>query len=197
MYILGITGSIGSGKSTVAARFAELGAFVSHSDQVAHRILEEDTEVREALLAHFGDSILGTDGQINRPALANKAFASPEDQIFLNHVIHPRVKHITQELMDEQRAVGCKLFIIDAPLLFEAHSDSITDSVLVVHAKRIFREGRVERRSKITKVDFDRRESLQMPTEEKIRRADHVIDNDGSLEDLYSKVMALYEELDL
>ncbi|NQV30200.1 MAG: dephospho-CoA kinase [Candidatus Marinimicrobia bacterium] len=195
MYILGVTGSIGSGKSTASARLADLGAVVSHSDNLAKEILQDNKEILAALSDRFGSDILDNSGTLQRHILAERAFASREDQLFLNHSIHPEVKKITLMRIETARAANKPMFVIDAPLLFEAHVDSITDSVLVIAADRIFRQGRVGKRSQISTQDFERREALQMPIEEKIRRAQHVIYNDGSLDELQEKVDLLYSEL--
>ncbi len=197
MYILGVTGNIGSGKSTVSDRLAHHGAVVSHSDPLAKEILRNDPEILASLAQRFGTDILDEAGNLQKQILAERAFNTREDQLFLNHLIHPEVRRITLDRIEMARSQGKSLFVVDAPLLFEAHADSITDGVLVVVAKRMFREGRVERRSSISKVDFDRRDALQMPIEEKIRRADHVINNDGSLIELLAKVDIFYKELKL
>ncbi|MCF7825858.1 MAG: dephospho-CoA kinase [Candidatus Marinimicrobia bacterium] len=197
MFILGVTGNIGSGKSTVSDRLAHHGASVSHSDSLAKELLQNDPEMLAALVERFGVDILDESGVLQNHVLAERAFRTREDQLFLNHIIHPEVRKATLDRIEIARSQGKSLFVLDAPLLFEAHADRITDSVLVVVAKRMFREGRVERRSNISKTDFERRDALQMPIEEKIRRADYVIHNDGSLAELLEQVDAFYKELKL
>ena len=195
MYILGVTGNIGSGKSTVSHRLAHHGAVVSHSDPLAKEILQNDPEILASLAQRFGTDILNEAGILQKHILAERAFSTRDDQLFLNHLIHPEVRRITLDRIEIARSQGKSLFVVDAPLLFEAHADSITDGVLVVVADRMFREGRVERRSSISKVDFERRDALQMPIDEKIRRADYVINNDGTLIELLAKVDVFYKEL--
>ncbi len=195
MYILGVTGNIGSGKSTVSDRLAHHGATVSHSDPLAKEILQNDPEILASLAQRFGTDILDDAGVLQKHILAERAFSTRDDQLFLNHLIHPEVKRITQDRIEMARSQGKSLFVVDAPLLFEAHADSITDGVLVIVAKLMFREGRVGRRSKISRVDFERRDALQMPIEEKIRRADYVIENNGTLAELLAKVDLFYKEL--
>ncbi|MBT4034048.1 MAG: dephospho-CoA kinase [Candidatus Marinimicrobia bacterium] len=195
MYILGVTGNIGSGKSTVSDRLVHHGAVVSHSDPLAKEILRNDPEILASLAQRFGTDILNEAGILQKHILAERAFSTRDDQLFLNHLIHPEVRRITLDRIEIARSQGKPLFVVDAPLLFEAHADSITDGVLVVVAERMFREGRVERRSSISKVDFERRDALQMPIDEKIRRADYVINNDGTLIELLAKVDVFYKEL--
>jgi len=197
MYILGVTGNIGSGKSTVSDRLAHHGAIVSHSDPLAKEILQNDPEILACLSERFGTDILDDSGTLQKHILAERAFKSRDDQLFLNHLIHPEVRRITSDRIEIARSQGKLLFVVDAPLLFEAHADNLTDGVLVVVAERMYREGRVEHRSHISRVDFERRDALQMPIEEKIRRADFVIHNDGNLEELIEKVDLFYRQLKL
>jgi len=197
MYILGVTGNIGSGKTTVSNRFARYGAVVSHSDDLAKAILRNTPEILEQLSRRFGQAILDEAGKLKTQLLAKRAFASEADQQFLNALIHPAVRQATLTRIESARKADCKLFVIDAPLLFEAGVDQITDSVLVVVADEDHRQDRVETRSQIKGEDFRRRDELQLSIEEKIRRADHLIYNNGSLEELFEQVDLLYYKLRL
>ena len=192
MYILGVTGNIGSGKSTVSNRLAEHGASVSHSDDLAKEILQNNLEILNQLSSRFGTDILDTSGKLQTQILAERAFASKDNQVFLNRLIHPEVKKATLARIEEAVERGVQLFVIDAPLLFEAGVDAITDSVLVISAENFYRQGRVEKRSQIESDDFSRRDNLQLSIEEKISRADHVIYNNGSLDELKLKVDEMY-----
>ncbi|MCF6239524.1 MAG: dephospho-CoA kinase [Candidatus Marinimicrobia bacterium] len=197
MYILGVTGNMGSGKSTVSQRFSELGAVVSHADDLAKELLQNDSNILNQLAQRFGSDILDGSGQLQRQLLAERAFATREDQQFLNHLLHPEVRRATLLRINDARQKSTPLFVIDAPLLFEAGVDSITDSVLVVTADKMLRQGRVEHRSQITEADFERRDRLQLSIEEKISRADHVIYNNGSLVELLTQVDNFYQALKL
>ncbi len=197
MLVLGITGNIGSGKSTVSNRLAELGATVSHSDDLAKEILQNDAGILRQLAQRFGSTILDEAGQLQRHILAEKAFATREDQQFLNQLIHPQVRKATLARMETARQSNELLFIIDAPLLFEAGVDQITDKVLVVTADNVYRQDRIKKRSQISAEDFQRRDGLQLSIEDKINRADYVIYNNGSLSELLVQVDMLYEKLKL
>ncbi|MEA3287940.1 MAG: dephospho-CoA kinase [Candidatus Marinimicrobia bacterium] len=197
MYILGVTGNIGSGKSTVSKHLAESGAGFSQSDDLAKELLQNDSDLLEQLAHRFGQDILDERGQLRRHILAERAFATREDQKFLNQLIHPKVRQVTLARLDQARKENRSFFVIDAPLLFEAGVDSICDSVLVVVADNIYRQSRVEHRSQITESDFKRRDNLQLSIEEKINRADHVIYNNGSLNELLAQVDVLYDQLNL
>lgn len=195
MYFLGITGSIGSGKSTVSKRLSEHGAVVSHSDDLARYLLENDGAILAQLSQRFGADILDEDGKLNRPVLADRAFSTKDDQLFLNQLIHPKVWESTQKRLETAREKGVFLFVMDAPLLFEAGVEVYTDSVLVVTADLMLRKARIFSRSQITADDFNRREALQMPIDKKIELADHVIENNGTLEELHLQVDELYHRL--
>jgi len=195
MYVLGVTGNIGSGKSSVSKRFAEHGAMVSHSDDLAKYLLENDKALLGQLCKHFGDDILDGSGQLQRHILAERAFSSKEGQQYLNQLIHPKVWEATKKRIDVAREQGHVLFIVDAPLLYEAGVDSYTDSVLVVTANDLSRQSRIYERSRISTEDFTRRDKLQMSIEKKMQQADYVIYNDGSLEELFEKVDNLYRQI--
>jgi dephospho-CoA kinase len=197
MHILGVTGSIGSGKSTVSKHFAGLGAIVSHSDELARYLLENDESILSSLRKKFGEDILDDTGQLRRSILAARAFSSKEGQQYLNQLIHPRVWDATQTRLETARRQGAILFVLDAPLLYEAGVDVYMDSVLVVTADLELRKLRILERSGIAEDDFDRRESLQMPISKKIQLADHVLENNGSLEELKLGVDELYHRLTL
>ena len=197
MYILGITGNIGSGKSTVSRMLEALGASVSHSDDLAKSLIIQDPDVREKICQRFGDDVYDRQGQLQNQLLAERAFATTEDQLALNAIVHPAVRRATLERIKAAEAAGKTLFIIDAPLLLEAGVDSITDSVLVVAANAATRQERIAQRSGMGAQDFKRRDALQMSIEEKLARADHVIWNDGDLASLRQAVQDFFQQLNL
>ncbi|MCF7808592.1 MAG: dephospho-CoA kinase [Candidatus Marinimicrobia bacterium] len=179
----------------MSKRLAELGAVVSHSDDLARYLLENDVAILAQLSARFGTDILDDSGKLRRSVLAERAFSTKEDQLFLNQLIHPKVWEATQKRLETARERGAYMFVMDAPLLFEAGVEVYTDSVLVVTADALLRKARIFSRSQILAEDFDRRESLQMPIDKKIELADHIIENNGTLEDLYLQVDELYHRL--
>ncbi|NQV15568.1 dephospho-CoA kinase [bacterium] len=197
MYILGVTGNIGSGKTTVARRLGDHGAVVSHSDELAKEILQNDAGILDQLCQRFGSDIIDNSGRLKRHILAERAFSSPESQQFLNQLIHPEVRKVTLSRIAQAHQGNKNLFVIDAPLLFEAGVDAICTSVAVIAADNIYRQDRVEKRSQILEDDFTRRDGLQMSMEEKMERADHLIFNNGSLEDLLLQVDLFYKGLKL
>lgn len=197
MFKLGVTGSIGAGKSTVARRFAELGAEVSNSDELAKSILFEDQGIQDELVRRFGRNILDTEGKLSRQKLARVAFQEKMGQDFLNHLLHPKVRQITRERMRSAAEAGVKLFVVDAPLIFETGLDRELDAVLVVSAPREERKQRVRQRSGISSDDFMARNSLQWTQVRKEARADYVILNNSNKEALIRQVDAVFEKLPL
>lgn len=197
MFILGVTGSIGSGKTTVSERLAHHGAIVSHSDPLAKEILQNDPEILASLAQRFGADILDVSGELQKKRLAQRAFGTREGQQFLNQLIHPKVREATQDRIEIARSQGHDLFVVDAPLLFEAHADSITDAVLVVVSNKSLRADRVAHRSGLSPAEFSRRDALQMPIEEKISRADYIIENNGTVIELYAAVDGFFKKLKL
>jgi len=151
----------------------------------------------EQLRKRFGSDILDSSGKLQNHILAERAFSTIAGQQFLNDSIHPEVRKATLSKIETAKKEGYSLFVIDAPLLFEAGVDQIADSVLVVAADREHRKQRVEIRSQIQSADFARRDNLQLSIDEKLKRADHIIYNNGSLDNLFEKVDELYRELTL
>jgi len=195
MYKLGVTGNIGSGKTTAAKILAEFGAEVSHSDDLAKDLIRRDPQLIGQIKARFGDDVYDRSGVLRPALLAERAFKDPAQQQILNQIVHPAVAQASQELMQSAQAKGTTLFIMDSPLLFEAGADRLLDSVLVVVAAKQSRQDRVAQRSGIPAEDFNRRDKLQMPIEEKIKRAQHVIHNDGDIADLRIKLKILFDQI--
>ncbi len=195
MFKLGVTGSIGAGKSTVANHLAELGATVSNSDELAKSILFNDPEIRSALLRRFGSDIFTSSGEPNRQRIAKVAFQTRESQQFLNHLIHPKVRLATRQRLEAAQTAGCRLFVVDAPLIFEAGLDKELDAVLVVVAPKSLRKARVRSRSGISSADFQDRDALQWDQEKKSAAADFLIRNDDSLKNLVQQVDAVFNQL--
>ncbi|MCF7796856.1 MAG: dephospho-CoA kinase [Lentisphaeria bacterium] len=195
MFKLGVTGSIGAGKSAAARRLAVLGAEVSNSDELAKSILFEDAEIQRQLLRRFGTKILDENGNLSRENLAAAAFQDKTGQDFLNELLHPRVRQATRDLMMNAEKAGVKLFVVDAPLIFETGLDRELDAVLVVTAPRELRKIRVRHRSGISSADFMARNALQWPQAHKEARADYVVKNASTEEALIQQVDAVFRQL--
>jgi|FLOH01.1.fsa_nt_gi dephospho-CoA kinase len=193
MFRLGVTGSIGSGKSTVTKLLKDLGASSSNSDHVAKEILYSMGYVRDALVAHFGTQILDPDGGISRHNLAQVVFNNRNNQKFINNLIHPLVHQETENMMERAERQNDAWFIVDAPLMFESGISEQMDKVLVVTAPDGQRIKRVCERNQMSEQDFLKRDKLQMSQDKKTEKADYIIVNDGSFDDLAAKVEDLFK----
>lgn len=193
---VGLTGSMGSGKSTAANRFRELGAEVLDADQVSRHLLDDDeTTIRQTISA-FGSAILSENGRISRKKLAEIIFSDDTARGLLNSIIHPRVIARLHEKADEiTTAFPDKIIILDVPLLFECHMEKDLDYTVVVTADANIRLRRIIKRDSCTEQEAKKRLSVQMPDEEKIKRADACIDNSTSINALYEQVDTLYYRL--
>jgi dephospho-CoA kinase len=177
--LLGLTGGIGSGKSTALAYLHELGAAVISSDDVVHG-LYSTAEVVDRLRAHFGDAVVDGAGGISRPALAGIVFADESQLRWLEDVLHPYVRAAVDEWIAAQQKASPRptLLVVEVPLLFETGFAGRFDFVMLITAPDEVRRRRLS--AKLTDSEFVRRLAQQMPEDEKIARSDFVFDNTGS-----------------
>lgn len=204
MLKVGLTGSIASGKSAVAQMFAKFGAHVAYADKIAHDLMQPGQPVYEEIVRRFRRDILDTNGTINRKKLADAAFGTPQNPSSrveeLNAIVHPAVVRFQDDWM---AAIGRRqpgaVTIVEAALIFEARADKRFDRIIVVTCPF---ETRVQRWMVRTGADepsarqeLERRMSAQIPEEEKIRKADHVIDNSETLDATERQVRELYAKL--
>lgn len=200
--VVGLTGGIGTGKSTVARMFAELGAVVIDSDAIVHELQASGTPLLAEIAAAFGPEVLRADGSLDRAALAARVFAEPESRARLNALVHPAVGRESLRRLEAARATGAALVVVDIPLLFEtrAHGSASranlgSELVVVVYAPRELQIERQLARNGYDRAEAERRLDAQLPIEKKRELADCVIDNSGSLEHTREQVRALYERL--
>lgn len=191
--VIGLAGGIGSGKSTVARILADLGCLVIDSDERARAALDRP-EVRDQLVAWWGPDIL-TDGRVNRGKVAQIVFSDPDQRQRLESLVHPIVRQ-DRAAMIAEAGPGHRAVVIDAPLLFEAGLDRECDAIIFVDTPREQRLARTQANRGWDEAELARREAAQMPPEEKRRRADHVIPNAGSLEDLAAATGAVLERIE-
>lgn len=189
--VIGLAGGIGAGKSEVAKILGRLGAVVIDSDREAKAALDRP-EIREQLVSWWGERILEPDGRVSRRAVADIIFNDPEQRRRLESVVHPvvRMRRAEARRLADQR--GAAAVVIDAPLLFEAGLDRECDRIIFVDAPRELRLERVRATRGWDEQELARREASQHPSEEKRRRATHVIVNDGSPEALARAVEAVF-----
>jgi dephospho-CoA kinase len=190
---LGVTGGLGSGKSTACKFLAEKGAYVLDADLIAKKLMETDPQIRDEIIEAFGSDVY-KDGKLDTQKLAQRAFASEVDQRLLNDIVHPRVVDYFQEKVDKLRN-KYELIVLDAPLIFESGFDSRLDHTLLIYTKYKIRLERALRRGNLSREDILRRIDLQMPEEDKRELAEFVIENNGAEEQLKSAVDELYDKL--
>ncbi|CAN5482914.1 dephospho-CoA kinase [soil metagenome] len=196
MTTLGLTGGIGSGKSAAARFFAELpGVRVIVADDVAKRLMQQDPEVRESLIAHFGHGTFDSEGRLNRARLAERVFGDAAELAALNAIVHPAVRKRMLNAMDAARRDGVRLLVYEAALVFESGADAWLDAVAVVDAPIETRIERAMSRDAVPRAAVEARMRHQLPAEALLSRAHHVIQNDGSLDDLRENVGRLYATL--
>lgn len=190
--IIGLTGGIASGKSTVSNFFKELGVEIVDADIVAREISERKVTIDE-ICNIFGRDILDENGKIVRGKLRERVFQDKRLVQKLNSIIHPQVIEYFKERKDENRED--ELLIFDVPLLYEAKMDTLCDKVIVVGVDRKKQIERVIQRDRSSEEVARNIIANQMSLDDKIKRADIVIMNDGTLEELKGKVLKVYKEL--
>ncbi|MGE4357589.1 MAG: dephospho-CoA kinase [Candidatus Omnitrophota bacterium] len=181
MIIVGITGGIGAGKSTVAKIFSRRGAKVIDADKIVHRLLKTHRAVRKKLIKKFGRGILASSGIIDRKKLAGVGFHNLKNWRLLCKIIHPEVIKIIKQKIEEARKYNIKVLVIDAPLLIETGLDRLVDYVILVKAHLKQASQRARFKLKISEEEFKKRRRFQLSFRKKFSRADFVIDNTKTL----------------
>ena len=193
MRIIGLTGGIASGKSTVAKILEKHGAIVIDADQLAREVVAPGEAAYYDIIAAFGDGILNDDHTINRTALGKIVFADPEARRRLENITHPAIGKRAEEKLAELKRGGERAVFYMAPLLIEAGATSRVDEIWVVYIDTEEQIKRVMERDKITAEEARQKIAAQMPMEEKRRYGSVVIDNRGSLDQLEKRVEELWE----
>ena len=200
--VIGLTGGIGTGKSTVARMLAALGAVVIDADAIVHRLQAPGSPVLAEIAAAFGTDVIDAAGALDRARLADVVFRDPVARQRLNDLIHPKVGvEMLRELEDARRA-GVSLAVLDIPLLFEGRRSGRgqaarlpVDATVLAYCPEALQIERTLARDGGTRAEVERRLAAQLPIEEKRVLADFVIDNSGALTDTERQVRALYAKL--
>lgn len=188
MVVVGLTGGIGSGKTTVSRLLAERGAAVVDADQVVREVQAPGGAAFSGIVERFGSAILGADGTIDRPKLAAVVFRDPGALADLNRLTHPAVQAVMAERVQAEAAPG-RVVVLEVPLLAEGGRDRYpVDAVLVVDCPVEVAVRRLVEQRGMDEEDARRRMAAQLPREERLAMADLVIDNSGSLEHLHAEV---------
>jgi dephospho-CoA kinase len=189
--VFGLTGGIGSGKSTVAALLRERGVPVVDADELAREAVAPGSEGLSAVVSALGADLLGPDGSLDRKRLGARVFSDEGARKTLNGITHPIVRRLSQERFAELERSGVTLAGYDVPLLFEVGLDAVLRPVVLVAASESTQIARILARDALSEAEARARIAAQLPLSEKRRRADHVLENDGSREELAAQVDAL------
>ena len=193
MIVIGLTGNIGSGKSTVARRLESLGAKIIDADQVAREVVHPGTPGLQEITSVFGPGVLNSKGQLDRKKMASLVFADPQARVKLNQITHPKIKaEINRKIAEYKKEIKtnavASVLVIDAPLLIEVGLDHMADEIWVVKVDRNKQLERLAKRDGLTPEEVLRRIAAQLPQEEKIKLASRVIDNSGGKNETIKQV---------
>ena len=178
MIVIGLTGSVASGKSTVAGWMSEKGIAVHDADLAVHSLLAANGQAVPDIKAKFGPDMVAPDGSIDRKKLGSHVFATPADRKILESILHPLVRQHRDQFLQDQRALGRQIVVLDVPLLFETGGDTSCDYVIVVYAAEDTIRQRALSRPGMTEEKLAGILATQMPAGEKCQRADFVLNTD-------------------
>lgn len=196
MLIIGVTGGIGTGKTTVAKMLRRLGATVVDADEAAHRAMEPGNPAWNKIVARFGRKVLRHDGYIDRRALGAKVFADKEKLRKLCSILHPEVyKRMRAVVNRTKRADSSAVVALDVPLLLETGGRKYIDKLIVVSAPREVQVRRACRKFGLGRDQVIKRIRMQMPLSRKVKAADFVVDNGGSMISTEKQVRAIWKKL--
>lgn len=195
MIVIGLTGNIGTGKTTVSQILAKHGAVVIDADKLGHELLKSYTQTWQELVLTFGKSILKPDDEIDRRQLAEIVFNDPKVLARLNQILHPRMYQIAKERIEGWRRQGAKVVVLEAPLLIEASWISLVNQIWVTTAPEAVMVERLKKYKGLDEAQVLSRLHSQLPQEEKVRQADEVINTDCSLAELEAEVAKLWQKI--
>ncbi len=193
MLVIGLTGSIGTGKTEAARQLDALGASVISADQVGHEAYIPHTEAWEQVVATFGKEILREDGEIDRGKLGDIVFSDTAQLDKLNEIMHPRMARMVANKIETLRTQGVDVVVVEAALLFEAGWDSLVEEVWATDSPEEMVIERLKKRNGLSETEARKRISSQMGRTERLEKADVVIDNSGDMAGLEGAVKELWD----
>lgn len=195
MKLIGLTGGIASGKSTVAKILAELGAAIINADNLAREVVAPDQEAWREIVAAFGNEILQHDRSLDRQKLRAIIFNNADARKQLEAIVHPRVRALAERRIREHAAAGYDVIVYEVPLLFEGNLQESLRPVVLVACDEQTQRQRLQQRDGLDQTAAQKHIDAQMTLEEKRRCADYVIENNGSLEELRRQTQAVLEKI--
>lgn len=187
--IIGLTGGIATGKSTVSALLIRKGALLVDADVIAREVMLPGHPVLAAVAEHFGQAVLLADGTLDRKKLGDIVFREPAQRQALNEITHPAIRlEIRRQMESLEREHPERLVVVDIPLLFESGLESMFERVMLVYAPASIQKERLMNRNQLTAEEAEARINSQMDIEEKKRKADVIIDNSGSAEETQRQI---------
>ena len=195
--VIGLTGGIGSGKSTVSQLLAELGAVILDADKVGHEVFRPGTDAWREVVAEFGKKILTPGGEVDRKKLGEIVFSHPGSLERLNRIMHPRMYALMKDKIEQYRQQGVKVVVLEAAILIEANWMSLVDEVWVTTAPESIVLERLEKHRSLKKEQTLARIHSQLSADERLKHADVIINNDGDLDQLRAKVKEQWERITL
>ena len=195
MKLVGLTGGIASGKSTVAAILRRLGATIINADALSREVVQPEQEAWNEIIKTFGPDILQEDKTLDRRKLRKIIFDNPEARKKLEAIIHPRVRALAERRISELAAAGSSVIVYEVPLLFEAQIHLWLRPVILVACDLETQKKRLLERDHLTELEAQQHLDAQMSLEEKRKLADYLIENDGTLEKLEQDVRAVLEKI--
>jgi len=196
MLVIGLTGGIASGKSTISSFLQELGAVIIDADALARQVVKPGKKAWLQIRKHFGSQIIKEDQTIDRKKLAEIVFNNPGERKVLNAIIHPEVIKLTRDLIKKYKQnTTIPLIVVDAPLLIEAGMTTVVDEVWVINVDEEKQIERIMKRDKISRQKALSRISSQMPTREKLKYADRIINTNVSLEETFKQLKQIWDDI--
>lgn len=191
MFVVGITGGIGSGKNAATHYFQDFDVEIVDADVASRRVVEQGTEAYDAIIDHFGAGVLLPSGDLNRRALRALVFADPDKRLWLEQLLHPRIQRWLQERLE---AAHTAYVMLSSPLLLETNQYQLTDRVLVVDASEELQLERAMARDAASESQIRSIMASQMPRAKRLELANDIINNNGSMDDLKEQVEELHQK---
>ena len=193
MKVVGVTGGIGSGKSTVCKQLESRGAKVFYADEVARDLMVSDPQVREQIVSAFGPDAYSDEGSLDRKYIADRIFSSDEDRAAINRIVHPAVGEVFRRYVSQAQEEGVELVVKEAALLLDNDTSDL-DVILVIDAPKMTRIERIAARDGYSIDEIEARMAGQLPSVEMVQLADRVVHNEGTLRELKQAVDNLVHE---